>query len=345
MNSSVTENSQVTRHLRYAMLALVVILLIGTIGYRVLGGEKYSWVDCFYMTFITISTIGYTEAVDVTQYEYGRLFTVFVGFTGIGTLGYVVSTVTAFILESDLNVALRRKKMREKIEKLEDHYIVCGSGRVGSNVVHELEVTGRPCVVIDSDMASINKYLESHPAQLYLHGNATDDDVLLNAGLMRARGVFAVAHDDNDNLVISLSVKQLNPRLRVVARCHDLKNADKINRAGADEIVSPDFTGGLRLVSAMLSPMVVNFLDDMLKSEDSLRMEEIILPDSLDNKQLNTLYLGNRDFVVLAIRQQPRGKWAFNPNPQHIMRGGDVLMVMATPEGRIQLEQMVQDLS
>ena len=342
MNSNATEGSQVSRHLIYAMMALVIIFAVGTLGYRILGGVKYSWLDCFYMTFITISTIGYNEVVDVTRHEYGRLFTVFVGITGIGILGYVISTVTAFILESDLNIALRRKKMKERIEKLEDHYIVCGSGRVGSNVVHELEVTGRPCVVIDNEIESINKYLEGHPSQLYLHGNATDDDVLLAAGLMRARGVFAVAHDDNDNLVISLSVKQLNPKLRVVARCHDLKNSDKIKRAGADEIVSPDFTGGLRLVSAMLSPLVVNFLDDLLKSEDSLRMEELILPDHFANKQLNTLYQGSQNFVVLAIRQKKAGKWIFNPSPQHITHEGDVLMIMATPEGRMQLEQQVQ---
>jgi len=342
MSNYATEKSQVTRHLIYAMIALVLIFSMGTIGYRVLGGIKYSWLDCFYMTFITISSIGFNEVVDVTHYEYGRLFTVFVGITGIGILGYVISTVTAFILESDLNVALRRKKMRQKIEKMEGHYIVCGSGRVGSNVVNELEVTGRPCVVIDPDFESIKKYLESHPAQLYLHGDATDDEVLLAAGLMRARGVFAVAHDDNDNLVISLSVKQLNPSLRVVARCHDLKNADKVRRAGADEIVSPDFTGGLRLVSAMLSPLVVNFLDDLLKSEDSLRMEEIILPDSFENKQLSVLYLGKQDFVVLAVRQQQHRKWMFNPNPQYVMHGGDVLMVMATPEGRSRLEQQIQ---
>ena len=129
--------------------------------------------------------------------------------------------------------------MRQKIANLEDHFIVCGAGRVGSNVAHELEITGRTCVVIDSDLAAIQKYLETHPAQLYLQGDATDDEVLLAAGLMKARGVFAVAHDDKDNLVISLSVKQLNPGLRVVARCHDLRNAEKSRRAGADEIVSP----------------------------------------------------------------------------------------------------------
>ena len=344
MDSYPSEKSQVTRHLIYAMIALLLVLLIGTLGYRIIGGDKHSWMDCFYMTFITISTIGFNEVVDVTHYEYGRLFTVFMGVTGIGVLGYVVSTVTAFILESDLSQDLRRKKMQQKIAKLEDHYIVCGAGRVGSNVVHELAVTGRPCVMIEPDTESIRKYLENHPAQLYLQGDATDDDVLLAAGLMKARGVFAVAHDDNDNLVISLSVKQLNPNLRVVARCHDLKNAEKVRRAGADEIVSPDFTGGLRLVSAMVRPQVVNFLDEMLKSEDNLRMEEIILPVNLHSKQLSALHPGGQDFVVLAIRQQ-QGKWTLNPQSDLTLHGGEVMMVMTTPQGRSQLELLIERMA
>jgi len=340
MSSANIGQSYVIRNLFYALLALLMVMLVGTVGYSLLGGPQYTWVDCFYMTFITISTIGFTEAVDVSHYQYGKLFTVFIGITGIGILGYVISTITAFILESDLNIVWRRKKMQQKIAKLNDHFIVCGAGRVGSNVVHELELTGRPCVIIEPVMASIQKYLESHPGQLYLHGDATDDAMLMAAGLMRARGVFAVAHDDNDNLVISLSVKQLNSNLRVVARCHDLKNADKVRRAGADEIVSPDFTGGLRLVSAMLRPQVVNFLDDMLKSDDGLRMEEIVLPANLNSKQLSVLHPGGEDFVVLAIRQQ-HGKWTFNPQARHPLHGGDVMMVMTTPEGRNRLEQLV----
>jgi len=163
----------------------------------------------------------------------------------------------------------------------------------------------------------------------------------LAAGVLRARGVFAVAHDDNDNLVISLSVKQLKPGLRVVARCHDFKNAEKVRRAGADEIVSPDLTGGLRLVSAMVRPQVVNFLDEMQKPEVGLRMEEIILPDNMENKHLSVLHPGGQDFVVLAIRQQ-QGKWAFNPHGHHVVQGGDVLMVMTTPKGRNELEQLIK---
>lgn len=336
--------SRVIRNLIYGFLALVLVLLIGTVGYRLLGGSHYSWVDCFYMTFITIASIGFGEVVDLSHYEYGRLFTVFISIMGIGVLGYVLSTLTAFILESDLNIEWRRKKMQQKIAKLEGHYIVCGVGRVGSNVVYELTMTGRTCVLIDENMQHIENCLARHPNLLYLVGDATDNDILLAAGVKQARGVFAVAQDDSQNLVISLSAKQLNPNLRVVARCHEVKNVEKTLRAGADEIVSPDFTGGLRLVSAMVRPQVVSFLDEMLKSEDNLRMEEIPVPEGFDSKHLSVINPGGRDFVVLAIRHQQAG-WIFNPHAEHTLHAGDVMMVMTTPEGRSRLEQMIQGVA
>lgn len=335
------QRSNVLRNLLLAIAALWAVLFIGTVGYRILGGPAYSWLDCFYMAFITISTIGYAEVVDVTNHEYGRLFTVFIAISGIGVLGYVLSTFTAFMLESDLDVAWRRKKMQKRIAKLQDHYIVCGVGRVGSNIAHELEMTGRPFVLVDASLANIESYLSKHPEQLYLHGDASDNDVLLAAGLQHARGIFAVAHDDTLNLVICLSARQLNANIRIVARCHDMKNAEKTRRAGADEIVSPDFTGGLRLVSAMVRPQVVSFLDEMLKTDENLRMEEIIVPGRYAGKTLQTLAMHSRDYLLLATRQ-PSGKWVFNPHGEHRLTEGDVLMVMATPQGRETLEALLQ---
>jgi voltage-gated potassium channel len=324
----------------WSALAMTLILMTGTVGYRVIGGPEYSWVDCFYMTFITVATIGFGEIVDLSESPGGRMFTVFLAIAGIGTMTYMLSTFTAFILEGDINQVWRRNKMQNRIGKLKDHYIVCGVGRVGSNVAHELVATGRHCVVVDTDLQNIESYQSRHPEQLYLHGDATDNDVLISAGVHHARGVFAVASDDSQNLVISLSSKQLNPKLRVVARCHDVKNVEKTRRAGADEIVSPDFTGGLRLVSAMVRPHVVSFLDDMIKSDDNLRMEEIIVPSGFSGKPLSMLYFASNDYIVLAVRQ--KGGWVFNPPSQHVVHEGDVLMVMTTPHGRTRLEHLIQ---
>lgn len=338
--------SEITRShtfssMAWAAVAMSCVMLAGTLGYHVIGGPGYSWLDCFYMTFVTVSTIGFSEIIDFSHNPAGRLFTMFIATAGIATLTFTLSAVTAFILEGDLNQNWRRKKMQKRIGMLEDHYIICGVGRVGSNVAHELAMTGRPFVLIDSNLQNIEAYLVKHPEQLYLHGDATDNDLLLAAGVGRARGIFAVAPDDTLNLVISLSARQLNSALRIVARCHDLKNAEKTRQAGADEIVSPDFTGGLRLVSAMVRPHVVSFLDEMLKTDDNLRMEEIIVPASFDGRSLGVLQLHSRDCVLLATRH-PHGKWLFNPQTEHTVQQGDVLMVITTPGGRTHLEQLMQ---
>jgi voltage-gated potassium channel len=340
MKLAAIRSSRVYLSFIWSAVAMLLILTIGTVGYRVIGGPEYTWVDCFYMTFITVATIGFGEIVDLSESPAGRLFTVFIAIAGIGTMTYMLSTLTAFILEGDINQVWRRNKMQNRIGKLKDHYIVCGVGRVGGNVAHELVATGRHCVVVDTDLQNIENYLSRHPEQLYLHGDATDNDTLISAGVHRACGVFAVASDDSQNLVISLSSKQLNPKLRVVARCHDVKNVEKTRRAGADEIVSPDFTGGLRIVSAMVRPNVVSFLDDMLKSEDNLRMEEIIVPSGFSGKPLSMLYFSSSDYIVLAVRQN--GQWVFNPSSHHIVHENDVLMVMTTPHGRTRLEHLIQ---
>lgn len=331
---------RVQRNLVYAFVALMAVFAVGTAGYYWLGEGEYSWLDCFYMTFITLSTIGYSETVDVTHYEYGRLFTIFIGIAGIGVLGYTLSTLTAFMLENNLNESWRRKKMRQKIEQLSGHYIVCGIGYIGSNVAHELAATGREYVIVDPDMAALERFREIHPDQMYVCGDATDDDVLIAAGIARARGVFAVVSNDSQNLMISLSARQLNEKLRIVARCHDPKNLEKTRKAGADEVISPDYTGGLRIVSAMLSPNVVGFLDEMHKSASKLRMEEIQIPAALHGKTVGSLSSGGQDCLVLAIQRQ--GEWKFNPPGSHLMNQGDLLMVMATPQGRTQLELAIQ---
>jgi voltage-gated potassium channel len=343
MKSPEFATSRIYRGVLWASSAMVLIMATGTIGYRIIGGSQYSWVDCFYMTFITVSTIGFSEIVDLSDNPGGRLFTVLIAALGIGAMAYMLSSFTAFILESDINQVWRRRKMRNSIGKLRNHYIVCGVGRVGSNVANELSLTGRDCVIIDGDMQHLESYLEKHPGQLYLHADATDNDVLLAAGVLQARGVFAVATDDSQNLVISLSAKQLNSKLRVVARCHDVKNAEKTRRAGADEIVSPDFTGGLRLVSAMLRPQVVSFLDEMLKTENNLRMEEFAIPAAFSGKPLEVLNLSSQHYVVLGIRQDQQ--WIFNPDRQHPMHEDDVLMVMTTPQGRNRLERLMQGVA
>jgi voltage-gated potassium channel len=289
------------------------------------------------MTFITIASIGYGEIVDMSQHPMGRLFTVSIAIVGIGTMSYLFSTLVALLLESDLNDALRKKRMEKQIAKLSGHYIVCGIGRVGSNVAKELLKTKRPMVVIEADRDALTRWLEHDPSALYLHEDAADDDALRKAGVHAAAGVFAVTGDDSHNLMVSLSVKLLNPKVRVVARVHDIRNADKARRAGADEIVSPDFTGAMRIASAMLRPHVVNFMDQMLLSDDGLRIEEVQVPLHRTATPVCFLVPKSDDYILVAAHEH--GKWVFNPTHDHLVNGGASLVLMANPGGREALER------
>jgi voltage-gated potassium channel len=321
-------------------LLLLLVLLLGTLGYRSIGSPTATWIDSFYMTFITISSIGYGEIVDLSTHPYGRLFTVFIAVVGIGSLSYLFSTLVALLIDSDLNTALRGKRMEKQIVRMTGHYIVCGIGRVGSNVALELEKTERRFVIIESDRAALDRWLEHHPDSLYLHEDAADDDALQRAGLDRAAGVFAVTGDDSHNLMVAMSVKLINPRARVVVRLHDIRNTKKARRAGADEIVSPDFTGGMKIASAMVRPHVVNFMDKMLLSEENLRVEEVVVPDGFPETPLGQLIPKSRDYLLMATHEQ--GRWRFNPADDHRVKAGEAIVILASPQGRAAVERILR---
>ncbi|HWI15868.1 MAG TPA: NAD-binding protein [Burkholderiales bacterium] len=321
----------------WSSIALAAVLVTGTVGYRLFSPQT-SWFDCFYMTFITIATIGYGEIVDMTNNPGARMFTVLIAFTGIAITTYIMSVFTAFLIEGRINAALWRSRMEKNIHKLRQHYIVCGVGRVGHNVANELAATRRPYIVIDEAMPTIEAHLQRHPGTMYIHGDACDDDVLIKGHIETARGVFAVTGDDSRNLLITITAKQLNPQARVVARCHEVRNIEKIRKAGADAIVSPDFTGGLRIASAMIRPHVVTFLDEMLKSDEDLRVEEIPVPSGFIPATLESLHLRSEDYIVLAVRNS--SGWIFNPGGTVTLRPRDTLVVMANPEGRVALESL-----
>ncbi len=332
-----------SRHFRgllYGGSLLFLITIGGTLGYHTIGQPTATWIDSFYMTFITIATIGYGEIVDLSTHPMGRLFTVFIAVVGIATLSYLFSTLVALLIDPDINATLRKRRMEKQIAELKGHYIVCGIGRVGSNVASELVKTRRKFVVLENDRAALDNWLEHHPRSLHLHDDAADDEALHRAGLAAAAGVFAVTGDDSHNLMIALSVKLLNPKVRVVVRVHDIRNTDKARRAGADEIVSPDFTGGMRIASAMVRPHVVNFMDQMLRSDDGLRVEELVVPADFASTPLASVAPKSKDYLLMATHE--KGQWIFNPPDEHLIEAGVTLVFMASPDGRAHLERLLK---
>lgn len=319
---------------------LVALHVIGTAGYLYIGGPGASVLDALYMTFITVATIGYGEIFDMSHNPGARIFTMVIAFFGIGAVWYLFSTFTAFVFETNLNQAFRRRRMQRRIAELHGHYIICGIGRVGGYVADELRRTERPFVVVDNDAGAIEAHEARTRHDLQLQGDAADDEILLAAGIERCAGVFAVTGDDSRNLVISMSARALRPEARIVARVHDRRNVEKTRRAGADEIVSPDFTGGMRIASAMLRPHAVNFMDMMLRSGSNLRVEEIVAPPQFAGCAVESFKPG-RDYLLVAIREQG-DRWNFNPAPGDRIRAGDAVIAIVTPSGRRELEATLQ---
>jgi voltage-gated potassium channel len=295
------------------------------------------------MTIITISTIGFGEIIDLSGNTAGRIFTIFIAISGVGVLLYFVTNLTALVIEGKLTESFRRRRMEKTASKLREHYIVCGLGRVGFHIVDELHATKRPLVIVDTDKENAGRYLELFKDEVFIEGDATNSDTLLKAGIESARGLFAVTGDDNQNLVVSLTAKQLNPDLRVVARCNEIKNSQKMKKAGADAIVSPTSIGGLRMASEMVRPAVVSFLDTMLRDrEKNLRIEELPVPRSFEGKYLSALNLKRQPHVMLlAVRTGE--DWVYKPSEDYVIAPENTLVFVTTPEGREELAALLEE--
>jgi voltage-gated potassium channel len=321
----------------WAAVAIVAILTLGTFGYRIIGGGRYSYIDCLYMTVITITTIGFGEIIDMSHSPAGRVFTIFFALTGIGVMTYILLNATAYVVEGRMNDVFRRRRMEKNIGKLRKHYIICGVEGVGSYIVNELHSTNRPFVLVDMQRKAIDRVLETYPNQIFIEGDPTDNASLLKANIEEADGVFAATGDDNQNLIISLTAKQLNPHVKVVACCSDIKNCEKTRKAGADAVVSPSYIGGLRMASEMIRPAVVSFLDIMLRRQDeTMRVEEILVPEHFVGKPLSALNLKKHPhLLLLAVKSE--SDWTYNPSREYMMRANDILIFMACTEERSEM--------
>jgi voltage-gated potassium channel len=258
-----------SRRILQIVCALIVVVAIGIVGYMTI--EEWSLLDSLYMTITTLSTVGYKEVHELSFS--GRIFTIVLIIGGVGIMFYGLTTMVQYVIEGNIANILRRRPVKEKITKLKDHIIVCGYGRVGREVARVFESEGSPFIIIDPDLQAINK--AANDGYLYVQGNATNDDILKEAGIERARALVAAAGDDADNVFITLSARGLRPDIFITARVDALEAETKLKRAGADRTIYPHVLGGRRLALLALRPLVIDFVDTALHS----RGKELVLED------------------------------------------------------------------
>jgi voltage-gated potassium channel len=284
------------------------------------------------MTVITVASVGYGEINPLS--ENGRIFTIFLILSGSGVLIYSVSSITALVVEGDLSDVLKRMAMTKTIERLSGHYIVCGDSQTGRYVIEELLKTGKPFVVIDKDHAKIDT-LRGRDI-LCLEGDATTDAALQAAGIERAEGLLTSLHSDAENLFVVLTAKGLNPSLKVISKALDEASRQKLIKVGADGVVMPNHIGAMRMVSEMIRPGVVTFLDLMLRAKDkTIRVEEIVLPpaSSFVGKTLQDSGMLDEPDVTVVAFLEPDGAYRFNPSRQAVLEQGRTIIVMGNVAG------------
>ena len=334
----------IPRRLTNTLMLFLIVCLAGTLGYYWLSRGTTSMMDCLYMTVITLSTVGYGEIVDMQHLPHGRGFTMVLIVFGMGVMLYAVSTVTAFIVEGTLRNVLWRRRMAKLIAKTENHYIVCGAGETSRHVLVELANTRRPFVVVEHDHERIERLCEEFPNAPFVEGDAHDDEILREAGIDCAAGLIAALPNDKDNLFLTVTAKQLNPNIRIVAKGIQPNARDKLLRAGADSVVSPNMIGGMRMVSEMVRPAVVSFLDLMLRDKDkTMRIEEATLGAE---SKLVGMTLGEADLceraniTVLAVRAPADERFLYNPKPAQTLESGMTLVVLGEVSARRGLRRL-----
>jgi voltage-gated potassium channel len=322
------------QHLVFPALLLLAVFVFGTMGFFILGGGKWTLFDCAYMTSITLTTVGYGEILEDFGTN-GRLFAMILMWSGMGVALYAVSTITGFVVERKFSGILRERKMEKRIAALKDHFIVCGGGHTAINVLRELIMTRRPCVSIEMKPERIEWIANQFQGHHFIQGDATEEDVLLRAGIERAAGVLAVLAEDSHNLLITVQARYINPDIKIVARCQENNLAEKFYRAGANYVVNPAFIGGMRMASEVIRPHVVSFLDRMLRGLGTTRVEEVTVSGESPwvGYSLREIDIqGKTGLLPVSLKRLEDSDFTYNPSQDEILTAQSVIVVIGEPE-------------
>jgi voltage-gated potassium channel len=326
------------RQIRLALLIPAFLIGFGTLGYVLIEG--WHWFDALYMTVMMITTVGYGEIRPMSTA--GRAFTIFLTLGGVFTLFYAAGEVIRFVVGGEIHTALGKQRMEQNLAGLSNHVIVCGYGRMGRLVCREFQANNVPFVVVEENADSAD--FQTGPG-LLIDGDATSDEVLRRAGVVRARALVTVLGSDADNLYITMSARLLSEKLYIVARAEDERAEAKLQRAGANRVVAPYAIGGSRVANAVLRPSVVDFIELATRSEHmELQMEETrIAPGSrLAGQALKDSQIRQELGIIIVAIKHAAGTMLFNPPPDAVMQAGDTLITLGHRRQLTELERLAR---
>ena len=317
------------RKLYIAGAFIIFVVLSGILGYMWLEG--YSLLDAFFMTIITIATVGYREVHELDPA--GKIFTSILIIVSIGTFAYAISVITRYVLEGEFQLYFKHYRVNKGIQKLENHVIVCGYGRNGKQACDQLFSQNELFVAVEMHNEIIAKMRESEN-MLFVEGDATQDEVLIAAGIEKAKALITALPDDASNVFVVLTARGINPKLKIISRASDESSEMKLKRAGADNVIMPDKIGGTHMASLVVKPDVLEFLD-YITERVNIKLEEILfsnLPDHMKNKSIGELDIRNKTGANIIGIKTSTGNYMINPSPQTVMEPGAKLFVLGTAD-------------
>lgn len=314
----------------WAVFLLISLLLVGVIGYKMLS--NYSWLNAIYMTVITIATVGFGEVRPLD--DASKIFTVFLILASIFILGYALSVITEFILSKNNLEELTRKKMQKKIDSLKNHIIICGYGRNGRQAAKKLMAYGKPFVIIEKDKELLDKFQDE--SLLFVLGNASEDEILLKAGLDRASTLILAMPNDADNLFVVLSARQLNNTMKIISRASQETSYSKLKLAGANNVILPDKIGGDHMASLVVVPDLMEFVDNLsIVGKYNINIEEIAIEklyDPYDVKTIKELDLRRKTGCTVIGFKDGQGEYILNPESEVKLVPNSKIIVLGRPE-------------
>lgn len=320
---------------------LGILVFLGTFGYMVIEG--YSFFDAFYMTIITVATVGYGEVQPLSTA--GRVFTIFLIITSFGTFAYAVSAITRFVVDGEFNAFLKNKKLNEAIQKLSGHVIICGYGRNGRQAAHVLKKHNRRFVVVENNN-QVTESITHKFSDLVINGDSTKDETLIKAGILRASALITTLPIDADNLFIVLTARHLNPNLTIISRASDDNSDTKLKIAGANNVIMPDRVGGAHMASLVMKPDVMEFIDFITaEGGDNINLEEISFDkpsEEMINKTLKDLEIRNKSGANIIGFKTAMGEYVVNPSADTKIIPHSKIFVLGTPDQIKKLKEILQ---